>query len=130
MRTAIGIVVRDHAGEVLLACFKNFLNVVSPFAAEARAACCALPLALEMGFGRVVLGDSLCIIKKLQERSPDFSPIRPIIEDARLLLRHFLSWETFFSPREGNKAAHVLAATGMKDGGNRYWMEEPFFLVQ
>ncbi|KAK5776763.1 hypothetical protein PVK06_044726 [Gossypium arboreum] len=115
MRAAIGIFVPDHAGEVLVSCFKIFLNVTSPFAAEARAACCALQ-ALEMGFWRVVIeGDSLCIIKKLQERSPDFSPIRPIIEDAR----------------ECNKAAHLLAATGMKDGGNRYWMEEePCFLVQ
>ncbi|MBA0656502.1 hypothetical protein Goklo_008849, partial [Gossypium klotzschianum] len=85
-----------------------------------------------MGFWRVVLeGDSPYIIKKLQERSPEFSPIRPIIEDARLFLRHFLSWEALFTPRECNKAAHLLAATGMKDGGNRYWMkEEPCFLVQ
>ncbi|PPD95983.1 hypothetical protein GOBAR_DD06968 [Gossypium barbadense] len=39
--------------------------------------------------------------------------------------------EALFTPRECNKAAHLLAATGMKDGGNRYWMkEEPCFLVQ
>ncbi|RLM55204.1 hypothetical protein C2845_PM10G12940 [Panicum miliaceum] len=64
--SAIGTVFRNHMGACLLACRKSFCCIISPEVAEALALRCAVVLALEEGFHRVVLqSDYLALILKI-----------------------------------------------------------------
>lgn len=72
-------------------CTYPYSHVADAFMAEARACGMAIQFAQELGFRRVQFeGDSLAIIKKLQQKSYHRSLLCPIITAIKQILEFFL----------------------------------------
>ncbi|KAK8568478.1 hypothetical protein V6N12_007027 [Hibiscus sabdariffa] len=101
------------AGDVLAAgCFSHPL-VLDSFEAEALACYQALVLAHDLSYRRIVIeGDSLSVIKKVQNFSEDRSVIGMLIKDIKRKMGNFDSTTAPFCPRACNKPAHFLAHLG------------------
>ncbi|KAK8669301.1 hypothetical protein V6N13_106736 [Hibiscus sabdariffa] len=79
----------------------------------------------ELRFRHVVLeGNSKAIIQKLISPFDDRSMVQPLIHDATVFSRSFLSCRFSFTGRQVNLAAHALALLGRSDSVNRFWVEE------
>ncbi|XVF19391.1 hypothetical protein REPUB_Repub11eG0106600 [Reevesia pubescens] len=85
----IGIVIRDCAGSIMaVGVFRRTHG--SAFMAEALTARQGLLLAQDPGFRRIILeGDSLTVVKGLQSKKIDLSPLGPVLEEGRTYLLHF-----------------------------------------
>ncbi|XVF17074.1 hypothetical protein REPUB_Repub10bG0086500 [Reevesia pubescens] len=95
-------------------CFKQ-AHVNNAYGAEALAARRAMELACDLGFHIIVLeGDSLSVMKSLSSKTPDLSPIGPIIDEARTLSSMFHSSVLSHANREQNQAAHCAAKLGLQ----------------
>ena len=106
----LGVVVRDHHGQVLIAAVRRCKANWSADVCEATAALYALQLAARFGFDYVHLeGDSLTVISAIDGNVEGSSPIH-------LIYDHILSWCCAFSGfccsfvrRNGNTVAHSMA---------------------
>ena len=79
----VGVVIRDYEGEVLGAYASKKTGFVDSFMVDAKAVVCALEFAYEMGMRNIILeGDALTVLKKLQIRESNLSPIETFISDA------------------------------------------------
>ncbi|XWS36443.1 hypothetical protein CRYUN_Cryun20dG0086400 [Craigia yunnanensis] len=120
----IGVVIRNGDETVIGAYVGRRLGLVCPFIVEASAAICSILLAQQMGFYNVENeGDALGVIKKIQEKEADMSPIGVLIEEARV--RKSLQFCKFTHiGRLGNMVAHMLAKHGLELEEDRFWMED------
>ncbi|KAL0423347.1 UNVERIFIED_CONTAM: putative mitochondrial protein [Sesamum radiatum] len=106
----VGVVARDATGLGLA-----WLSLRVPRAgdgemAEAWAAPEALQLALRRGWSSVVLeGDNTNLMRKLEARERDFSPIGPIVFDINYLADKFLVVHFSLIRRIGNAITHFFA---------------------
>ncbi|KAL4273256.1 hypothetical protein GQ457_13G013200 [Hibiscus cannabinus] len=81
--------------------------------------------AKDLGFRRrMIEGDSLTIIKRINSDRPDRSPISSIVHDIRVLSGDFKRISFAFVRREANSAAHVLARECRSYPVPCYWLEE------
>ncbi|KAL4291617.1 hypothetical protein GQ457_14G019080 [Hibiscus cannabinus] len=81
----------------------------SVFMAEAKAAIHGLTFAADLGFHHVILESDLkTLVRKVVNKEDDFSEIRVFC----------------FTPRQGNRVAHAIAAIGRKLGFDQDWIEE------
>ena len=62
----------------------NTPRFTDSFMVEVKVVVCALEFAHEMGMRNIVEGDALTVIKKLQTKESDLSPIGNIISKAKL----------------------------------------------
>ncbi|XVE91992.1 hypothetical protein REPUB_Repub01dG0058700 [Reevesia pubescens] len=91
----------------------------------------ALEFALELGFMRIILeGDSLTVIKKLQNKSVDLSLIGVLIEDAKALISIFTICLFSHARKYCNTVAHTLAKNGLGIGDEHHWIGETPALVE
>ncbi|KAK8523062.1 hypothetical protein V6N13_076276 [Hibiscus sabdariffa] len=75
-----GIVIRNSLGQSVRACCKKVYHVSSSFTVEALAAVHRMEFAVDLGFTNVIIeGDSLSIIKKLNNREANLSEISALI---------------------------------------------------
>ncbi|KAK5793267.1 hypothetical protein PVK06_034408 [Gossypium arboreum] len=78
--------------------------------------------AKEMGFMQVVLESDLrTVIQKFQANKEDYSNIRSITWDVRVLARNFLACRFEFVARGGNSAAHAMAMRSLE---NHIWVKD------
>ncbi|XVF17816.1 hypothetical protein REPUB_Repub10bG0157100 [Reevesia pubescens] len=121
----IGIVIRDFRGRVAGATAQTILNAADPFTVEAMGAVRALEFARFLGLTSVILeGDALCITRKLSSTEQDFSPIGPLIDEARSLMKHFAICAVSHTPRAYNMVAHHLSRYSMFIHHDMYWLDE------
>ncbi|GMI66655.1 hypothetical protein like AT4G29090 [Hibiscus trionum] len=117
-----GFVLRNNQGKVLGSGIKNQRNFVSVFLSEATALKEGVKFALNLGFENLIVeSDSRTLIEKLEVNNADASEIRTVIVDIKHLVRDLPHIRFSFSPRSGNKAAHVLASLG-KAGTEGFWV--------
>ncbi|XWS23733.1 hypothetical protein CRYUN_Cryun28dG0040600 [Craigia yunnanensis] len=84
----IGVVIRNGDGAVMGAYAGKRSGLVCPFTVETFAVICSVLLAQQIGFYNVEIeGDALGVIKKIQEKEADMSPIGALIEEARVRKR-------------------------------------------
>ncbi|MBA0626167.1 hypothetical protein Godav_003881 [Gossypium davidsonii] len=124
LKSGSGLVGRDSAGQIVG--MRMILNdyVPSPFAGEAIACLQGVQMGLDPGFHGVILeGDSLTVVKKLQNKNKDISEINPIIEDVKRAGRGFVECRFNFVGRNTNGTAHRLAKEGLVNGETSYLME-------
>lgn len=120
----VGVVVRDGSGFVLAALAAKEQELVDPLFVEALAAFRAVSFAFDMGFRDFWLeGDSQAIIKALSSSETNFSPIGHIIEATKSMLASVSNLKISHVRREGNKAAHGLAAYALSLSDQRIWLE-------
>ena len=83
----------------------------------------ALSFAAELGLSDAVLeGDSMVIIKALEEEHNPLSPIGPLIADAKFNSRFFT--HSLYSHTECNSVAHGLARFTVNIPDFLIWMED------
>ena len=92
---------------------------------EASAARRGLELALETGFGRVILeGDSKILITALEEHTHSLANFGHIAQDIQYLASHFSSVEYTHVHRQCNNVAHLLARRAVSYPQFQVWMED------
>ena len=83
-KSGINVVIRDCSGLVLASCSKIVQQAYNSSEIEALAAATALSFAIDIGINKAILeGDSLVVIKALNEHDAPLSSIGPWIKDAK-----------------------------------------------
>ncbi|KAK9029055.1 hypothetical protein V6N11_026180 [Hibiscus sabdariffa] len=109
-RAMSGVIGRDNAGNIVASCVVPFNNVVDVLVVESFACFQAVRYAKDLGFRRVIFeGDSLNVVKKINEGMLDRSVIAPIIYDICVAAMDFESVSFTFVRRDANRAVHTLA---------------------
>ncbi|XP_073355462.1 uncharacterized protein [Aegilops tauschii subsp. strangulata] len=111
---AWGAVVRDEAGDVLLARAGRKEQINDPFGAEVAAMSEAVAMAADIGALRVVFEtDSQLLQEALDLSKVDSSPYAAVIEDIKLQLKLWFSKQSItFCRRAANSVGHELAKLG------------------
>ncbi|KAL4323773.1 hypothetical protein GQ457_11G032890 [Hibiscus cannabinus] len=105
-----GALGRNSEGLIMAACAVPHSNVPDAFVVEALACQQAVLLAMDAGLSNVIIeGDSLTVIKKINDDSHDRSVIAPIVADIKELAKNFSTISFCFVRRKANKAVHALA---------------------
>jgi ribonuclease HI len=87
---------------------------------KALAAIFTLRFSIEVGLDRVCLeGDAKNVVDALNSIDANWSKISHIVEDAKILLQKFTSWEVTFVNCEANFGAHNLAKLAAQMGMKR-----------
>ncbi|KAK8624914.1 hypothetical protein V6N13_089800 [Hibiscus sabdariffa] len=73
---------------------------------------------------KVIEGDSLTIIKKLQASSSDLSELSAIIFEVQAKAKTLRNCSFNFTPRASNQVAHIIAKDFSLNSGDRFWVEE------
>jgi hypothetical protein len=77
-----------------------------------------------LGLQRIILeGDSLQVVNTLKAEGLNWSISGQIVEDAKGVLRTFLSWQVYQTKREGNSSAHGLAKEAVHRVIDRVWID-------
>ncbi|XP_030958883.1 uncharacterized protein LOC115980811 [Quercus lobata] len=119
----IGVVVRDHKGEVIAALSKRLSLPLGPLEAEAKAMDDAVSFARDIGLQDVIFETNSTIINALTGTTID-----NIVTSILHKLQDFRSSELLLVCRQGNKPAHTL--TRHTKGIDKFvtWIEEtPIF---
>jgi ribonuclease HI len=101
----IGVVVRDHHGEIMAALRRRETCSPEPVQAESAGALVAAEFSRDLGLQDLILeGDSSSVVSALRSSSPNWSPHGQIIEDACGILFSRRSWEVLHVKRGANMA--------------------------
>ena len=102
-RMGVGVIVRDFSGEVIAARSLTIQTKQEPVIGEAMGAIYAAEF-IVIGVQNVILeGDSLLVVKALQDATENLSSYGHLIDDTRWLLRQFRTAEV---KKNANKAAY------------------------
>lgn len=129
-KAGIGVVSRDHKGELMMTMSKEVKDVVDSEIIETVAAKEAIDLALMSGFHSIILeGDALSVINAINSKDTNYSPIGVLILEIQQRLGSFSSVSVKHTKRDGNKAAHVAGQISFSISDMLVWVEEtPAFL--
>jgi hypothetical protein len=123
-KMGIGLIVRDHAGGVVIMACESKKFVHNPAVAEALAARRGVELCAEWGIRKLLLeGDALQIVQALISDTGGWAPYDVITMDAKQKLQNFQEFDVMHVPREANCAAHCLAKLALTLGENRTWRD-------
>lgn len=121
----VGALIRDEKGNVIAGLSKPITAVYDTVSAEAFAALCAVEFCREVGIQDIILeGDSLLVVKALNDSNPNWLRYGQIIEDTRLVLGSLRSWNVQHVKQEANAAAHGLAKNAISISTDHIWLEE------
>ncbi|KAL0008796.1 hypothetical protein SO802_010298 [Lithocarpus litseifolius] len=109
-RAGLGIVIRNHQGQVLTSFSENIALLPSIEDVEALAAVRAMSFAAELGVSSTIIeGDSEVVIKALKSEEESLSTYGHLIAAARQFTDGFSSLSFTHTRRLGNILAHNLA---------------------
>ncbi|KAA3487748.1 reverse transcriptase [Gossypium australe] len=118
---ALGVVVRDRKGRILLSKSELYNGVEYAFAAKALVCRLATITALERSREEVIIeGDSMSIIKKCNNPEFDKSEVGVFIQDIQGMKSKCRCIRFEYTPRKANNLAHILATETMKRGEEVY----------
>ncbi|XVF29293.1 hypothetical protein REPUB_Repub15cG0108600 [Reevesia pubescens] len=127
----IGVVTRNHVGQIVAVGALRMEYVTTAFLAEAIAVMTALEFASDLGFHFIILeGDSLCVVKNLQVNEQNLSSIGPVIEERRFKFVLFHKCCVGHVLRSGNMAAHTVAKYALLSSKESVWIEECHVFLQ
>ncbi|XP_040994235.1 uncharacterized protein LOC121240764 [Juglans microcarpa x Juglans regia] len=127
----VGVIIRDHQGQIIGALMASKCLKGSSFDAEAHGLLLATVFCKELGLKHVVIeGDSKQVIDLLQRQCSNWSMGGLLIEDARQLMDSCSEWTSSHAYREANMAAHHLAKSTLNFSEDLYDIEECFFCIQ
>ncbi|XP_074374476.1 uncharacterized protein LOC141714880 [Apium graveolens] len=108
--SGIGLIARDHAGNLILARTRCIVEIMNPTLAEAIAVKEALSWAKELpGANFVIESDCLVVVQLIRSATPMRSRIGQIIEECRRSLQELNNVKLYFVKRSANMSAHELA---------------------
>jgi ribonuclease HI len=118
----MGIIARDHHGEVKASMCDVIPYIRDPSVAEAIAARRAVQFAHNMGVQLIELeGDAREIILALGSSAEVDSSVGNLVLEARRMLETFPSWRVSHVRRDGNRAAHLLAKFAISQQSQHVW---------
>jgi ribonuclease HI len=118
----MGIIARDHNGEVKAAMCDVIPYIRDPIVAEALAACRAVQFTHDIGAQSVELeGDAREVILALGSSAETDSIVGNLVREARRMLENFPFWRVSHVRRDGNRAAHVLAKFATSQQSHYVW---------
>ena len=124
-QAGIGVVIRDEHDLVIAALSQRIPLPSSVSMVEALAARRALTFAKEISiFSVEVEGDSLQVIRAINNKKLDRSGLGHIIHDIKLLGSCMQSCSFLHIGRGGNKLAHSLARRAVLAADTDVWLEE------
>ncbi|KAG7941873.1 hypothetical protein I3843_16G069700 [Carya illinoinensis] len=124
-RMGLGIVARNHLGELLFSFSTSRLFSGTSDTAEAAGLWKAMDLAVELGIRNVVYeGDAERIIKGVTEEKEAVAWMDQLFKDMRGRLLNRPDWSVQFIHREGNSVAYELAKRVLRIEGEWCWIEE------
>ena len=98
--------------------------------AEAKAMECVIIFAWELGLRKVIIeGDSQVVIQALKCETPAPISIQQVITRATMWLPTFTSWETSFTWRNNNVAAHLMAKHAKDVIDCTIWVEDTSHII-
>ena len=104
-RLGLGVILRDHEGNMLVAKCITRKGHVEPAVVEAMAALEAIQLCRDRGYGRVhFMGDAKTVIDAVNSEVPDWSRMGHLINDIRELLQDLSLWKMSYISREHNRS--------------------------
>ncbi|KAL8098499.1 hypothetical protein AgCh_031317 [Apium graveolens] len=108
--SGIGLIARDHAGNLILARTRCIVEIMNPTLAEAIAVKEALSWVKELpGANFVIESDCLVVVQLIRSATPMRSRIGQIIEECRRSLQELNNVKLYFVKRSANMSAHELA---------------------
>uniref|UniRef100_A0A8R7P8F8 Reverse transcriptase zinc-binding domain-containing protein n=1 Tax=Triticum urartu TaxID=4572 RepID=A0A8R7P8F8_TRIUA len=109
-KLGIGILIRNHKGECLVACTEPLKGMVQPKLAESWALRQAVILARDEGLTSVIFAsDCLSLVQRVNSSSIDRSEVGVVVSDIKRLVACFSSVSFCHVKRSLNAAAHILA---------------------
>lgn len=121
----IRVVVRNDRGEIMGALSKKLYFPLGALEAEVKAMECGIIFAWELGLRQVIIeGDSQVVIQALECETPAPISIQQVITRAKMWLPTFTSWETSFTWRNNNVAAHLMAKHAKDVIDCMIWVED------
>lgn len=122
----LGVVIRNHQGDFMAGLTRMVESVPDATTAEALACKEGVRFAQDSLFRDLIIeGDSLNIVKRLQQVKIDRAPSGRIVDDARHFISGFRFSRVVHVRREANAIAHLFAQHAVVGGEPRYWYEEP-----
>ncbi|MBA0803190.1 hypothetical protein Gohar_013431, partial [Gossypium harknessii] len=119
--SSLGILVRDHRGEIIVSKTIIHKRVASPFTAEGLACLQALLLDIQLCFSSVTFeGDAKPVIKKCESNNSDRLEFFTIIYKIQQLKRVFHSISFRHVYRSASYLAHFLASGSLTSGHETY----------
>ncbi|KAG6678721.1 hypothetical protein I3842_14G094800 [Carya illinoinensis] len=117
-RVGIGLVARDHGGNVIAIKRVAREGYVAPLMAEALGGLHAAMFAAELNLSSVVLeGDSLQVVQGLSLCGERWDNVGLILLDTRAFFSRFVHCSVSFVRRGGNQKAHCLAREALEVSG-------------
>jgi hypothetical protein len=105
-KMGIGVIVRDHEGEVLETLQAHRLYIIDPATTALR----ALVFVKELGYQQVELeGDTIQIVQTQKNEGTNWCRYCLLIENARFMLNSLHLWSVNHVKREANVLAHRQA---------------------
>jgi ribonuclease HI len=130
-RMGVGIVVRNHAGDVMATKCMTKAYVTDPQTAEAIAVWKAAELVQQLGIPHVILeGDALSVDQAMQREGHSWERFGHLLEAAKLLLGTCRSWTFAHVNRAANEAAHRMAKMGLDCNAEFLWQETVLLCIQ
>lgn len=110
LQRGLGVMVRDHSGNVLLTGTRCIEANWSVLISEAAAAVFALEIARRFGYDNVHLeGDSLTVIKAISRQDRGYAHIHLLFDQLIRSAFNFNAFSCSFVRRHGNTVAHMVA---------------------
>ncbi|KAM3351906.1 hypothetical protein ACQJBY_023652 [Aegilops geniculata] len=116
--SAIGMVTRDHGGELLLATVRKLSGVTDPNCAQLLGVREAVCLAMEKGWTRVIIESDYKTIIDEYMASESRSTGSPIISEIKSYLHNFQGLRINYVRREANEVAHWCARESLASASN------------
>lgn len=124
-RMGIGIVVRDHRGDVHVVLAAPKSAVKSIFVAESCALLRATILCNELGLVQMEFeGDAQQVVEAVNSNSADTSWEGQVVEDIKIIMSSHKYWSLQYMGRGGNKAADAATKIGLSLFSEIVWIEE------
>ncbi|XP_021715995.1 uncharacterized protein LOC110683897 [Chenopodium quinoa] len=124
-KIGLGMVMRDHLGDVMMAGGRAVTGVWSACNAEAEAMLFGLRYAFDAGLRRLLVSsDCLNLINMLLSKNRERTPTQLLVDDI-LYAASLCDFCTFnFQPGTCNKVAHSIAKYSLTLSGEQLWMED------
>jgi ribonuclease HI len=121
-QASIGVVIRDHTGQAVLAAGKNFQNCCDAQESEALAAKEGARLAAQWCNKPVIFeSDCTTITHAIQSKEQHLSQLKSILHDFNLYASNLIQWSCMYAKRNQNNVAHVIARYTMSTGLDFCW---------
>ena len=124
-QAGVGVVIRDEAGQVVVALSRKLYTLLGPLETEAKAMEVGVKFTTEVGFRDVLFeGDSLVLnnaIHILNEVAPS---VQNVVKGILQSVQGFGTFAFSHNKRQGNAPAHALAQHAVNAEDFLVWLEE------